>query len=217
MKKKLLIKILFKRLYITILLFITITGCISDQKKRSQIDTKKIESTEEKIKLFDSLQSNWITKIENGKTVEYELISKDGKSISNQVIRFNGKGKIDTVNSRFFKLKIEDTLSLGKNVGVINSFTFNQDYENIYSYVIIENQYSDSEIRLDTFGNNEKNVTFGIFANQPGTQTIKGELFEQYLLPEEIITKDSVTIDLMEIHSYFEKEVYIKDTIESNR
>jgi hypothetical protein len=214
MKKKLLTTNLAKKSFLLILLLPLVIGCKSDKEKYSQNVPQVTDLIQKQTILFDSLNPTWFTEEKNDKTVKTEIITLDGKEVSNQVIRFNRDRQIDTLNSRFFDLQIDDTLSLGRNVGTVNSYTYNKDYDEIYSYVIIENKYTASETRLDTFGNNHKNVMFGIFVNRIGKQIVKGEIFEQYLLPETVVAKDSVTIDLIEIHSYFEKEVFIKDTLD---
>jgi hypothetical protein len=208
---------MIKKPFFLILLLSFIIGCKSDKEKYSQNVSQNTDTLQMRTVLFDSLDPTWLNEEHNKKTVRTEIVTFDGRQVSNQVIRYNQNGQIDTLNSRFFNLHIDDTIYLGKNFGTVDSYTYNKDFDEVYSYVIIENLYSDSEIRLDTFGSNDKNVMFGIFANRIGKQMIKGEIFEQYLLPETVIAQDSVTIDMIEIHSYFEKEVFVKDTLQKNR
>lgn len=179
-------------------------------------DEKAIKETDQSLNLpssivLDDLQTNWVSEEKEGKLTKKQIIYMDNKPFINQIIRYKENGEIDTINSNFFVLKIPDTLKLGKNLADIELYTYNKKYDTRYSYVIIENTYSDSKIQLDTFGDIKENFQFGIFAKDPGRMKIKGKIYEEILLEETPINKDSVSIELIKTASFFEKEVFVEN------
>ena len=79
--------------------------------------------------------------------------------------------------------------------------------------VIIENEYLNSEIKLDTFGERPNETRFGVFANKIGYKTIKGSTLET-LFYKNRITVDSFNLTIKTHKKYFEKKLYVKDTID---
>ena len=196
---------------LTVIILILNVSC---QEKTS--DEKAIKETDQSLNLpssivLDDLQTNWVSEEKEGELTKKQIIYIDNKPFINQIIRYKENGEIDTINSNFFVLKIPDTLKLGKNVADIELYTYNKKYDTRYSYVIIENTYSDSKIQLDTFGDIKGNFQFGIFAKDPGRMKIKGKIYEEILLEETPINKDSVSIELIKTASFFEKEVFVEN------
>ena len=110
-------------------------------------------------------------------------------------------------------MEIPDTLLLGKNVGKLYySSNFINASDKILD-VIIENEYLNSEIKLDTFGERPNETRFGVFANKIGYKTIKGSTLET-LFYKNRITVDSFNLTIKTHKKYFEKKLYVKDTID---
>ncbi|MDG4717182.1 toxin-antitoxin system YwqK family antitoxin [Winogradskyella marincola] len=127
----------------------------------------------------------------------------------NQSIYFDQNGEIKYKNSSFFNLKIPDTIKTGKNIA---SFDYNSNIE-VYKklmYVVIENKYSETEIKMDTFGIENDDYRFGIFGFKKGKQNIKGQIVEE-LYEFTNIGNDSAIGTVSEHKKYFEKEVYVSD------
>lgn len=128
----------------------------------------------------------------------------------NQSYYYDNKGNIKLEPSTFFEIEISDTLRIGKNAARINYVTnFNNREENLLS-VIIENEYSESERKTDTFGDGTLKPYFGVSIYKTGKQKIKGKIQEKVLT----ITKDSDdlwTLETAEHYKYFEKDVYVWD------
>lgn len=138
------------------------------------------------------------------------LILKDS-SYKNQSIYFDQNGKINYQNSSFFKLKIPDTIHVGKNLA---SFDYNSNI-NAYKklmYVVVENQYSENEIKLDTFGIHNDEYQMGIFGFKKGIQNVKGQIVEE-LYEIKNIGNDSSVARMSNHKKYFEKEVYVLDKL----
>ena len=78
---------------------------------------------------------------EKGKlTMEKEILIIDQKSYLNQIKRYRPDGKIDPKRSSYFDLFIEDTLSLGRNIGEIIYRHDTLGYQQRYFHIIIDNQ-----------------------------------------------------------------------------
>ena len=179
-------------------------------------DEKGIKETDQSLNLpssivLDDFQTSWVSEEKEGKLTKKQIIYIDNKPFINQIIRYKKNGEIDTINSNFFVLKIPDTLKLGKNIADIELYTYNRKYDTRYSYVIIENKYSESKTQLDTFGDIKENFQFGIFAKDSGKMKIKGKIYEEILLEKTSVNKDSVSIELVKTASFFEKEVFVEN------
>lgn len=139
-----------------------------------------------------------------------EYFIRDGESLLNQEISFDNQGNIDYSLSSFFKLDVKDTLYKGKNIGKLKYYTNSKDYELRYVYVIIENEYSDRQIKNDTFTDDIDKLWFGINANKKGVLKIKGIIQEELLFKKKI-DMDSTELIIKKNNKYFEKEVYVKE------
>ena len=199
---------------IYLLIVVILISIVSCQEKSPDEKVEK-ETDESSILLssgvFDDLQTDWIEEENEGKLTKKQIIYIDNQPFINQVVRYKENGEIDTLNSNFFNLKIPDTLKIGKNIADIELFTYNRKYDTRYSYVIIENKYSESKTQLDTFGDIKENFQFGIFASNPGRMKVKGKIYEEILLEKTPINKDSVSIELIKTASFFEKEVFVEN------
>ncbi len=176
---------------------------ISCNDKNTNLNTNKKFHTEDTSKI--KLGWNYFQK--NGRQIRSELIINNGKPFVNQVIRYTEKGKIDSVNSSFFKININDTLPQGPNIASANLYTFNKPFDVRSSSIIIENTYPDGTTKKDTFTDNFKNLEFGIYGSHKGSLKINGKIVET------ILCKDDPKgyFSEIELTSYFEKDVYISD------
>ena len=196
---------------LTGIILISIVSC---QEKTP--DERVIKETDQSLNLlsstaFDDLQTEWIEVEEEGKLTKKQIMYIENKPFINQIIRYKKNGEIDTTNSNFFRLRIPDTLKVGKNVADIELYTYNKKYDTRYSYVIIENVYSESKTQSDTFGDTKENFQFGIFAKTPGRMKVKGKIYEEILLEKTPKNTDSVSIEVIKTASFFEEEVFVEN------
>lgn len=129
----------------------------------------------------------------------------------NQVIFYDKNGDIRRDLSSFYKMEFPDTITLGKNIGRIR---YNSNFikaREKFLQVIIDNQYSDFEVKKDTFVEDFNNTRFGVFAHKKGIKVITGTIIEKLVYVTEI-NKDSSELIIKTHEKYFEKEVYVKDS-----
>ncbi|HMC01612.1 MAG TPA: hypothetical protein VKN14_11310 [Flavobacteriaceae bacterium] len=138
------------------------------------------------------------------------LILRDS-SYKNQSYYFDKTGNIKNEPSSYFELDIPDTLRIGKNLARIKNYeTNNYGNEGNLITIIMDNQYSESEIKKDTFSDGTLKPFFGIYAYKTGKLKIKGKIQEQILNKEK--EDDSLfTLTLSDHYKYFEKEIYVWD------
>ena len=152
----------------------------------------------------------WIYYREDGSLKEKsEWLTLRDSLYKNQSIYFDQNGKIEYKTSSFFNLKIPDTIQVGKNLA---SFDYNSNID-VYKklmYVVVENQYSENEIKLDTFGIQDDDYRFGIFGYKKGKKNVRGQIVEE-LYEIKNIGNDSAIGTVSEHKKYFEKEVYVSD------
>ncbi|GAA4244934.1 hypothetical protein [Winogradskyella damuponensis] len=165
----------------------------------------------EKGLVKNNLSIGWWTYFDkNGKLTEKSewLILRDS-SYKNQSYYFDKKGGIKTKPSTYFKLDIPDTLRVGKNLARIKNYvTNNYGNEGNLISVIMDNQYSESKIQKDTFGDGNLKPFFGIYAYKTGKLKIQGKIREQIL--NRTIDNDSLhTFTISEHYKYFEKDIYV--------
>jgi hypothetical protein len=132
----------------------------------------------------------------------------------NQFIYFNNN-RIDEHKSEYFNIKIPDTIYLGRNVVQLNYKSRFKDANQRVLDVAINNQFSDSLVKKEFFGdnNNIDNPKFGIFAHKTGEKIIKGNIIEIATYRTKIGDSDSINLEVLKNKKYFSKEVYVKDTI----
>jgi hypothetical protein len=138
-----------------------------------------------------------------------EILIIDKKPYLNQIMRYDSKGKIDYKSSSFFVLDVKDTLSLG---GVIGEIFYHHDtvgYQKRYIRIIVDNQYSESKIKKDTFVGEESKKWFGIYNHKTGNKTVSGIIEEQLIFGGDNKTPSDYTIRTST--KYFQKEIYVKD------
>ena len=165
----------------------------------------------EKGLVKNGLQSGWWIYYRKDGTLKEksEWITLRDSLYKNQSIYFDQNGVIKYKNSSFFKLKIPDTIQIGKN---IMNFEYNSNID-VYKklmYVVIENQYSENEIKMDTFGIVNNDLWFGVYGFKKGKQNIKGQIVEE-LYEIKNIGNDSAIGTVSNHKKYFEKEVYVSD------
>ncbi|NQY30215.1 MAG: hypothetical protein HRT69_12185 [Flavobacteriaceae bacterium] len=137
----------------------------------------------------------------------------DSKSIIHQTKSYNTSGDIDYDNSWFFNVKLPDTIKLGRNKGEVHYYSNKKGYRK-YFYVIVNNEYSENEIKQDTFIKEPDYTWFGVFAHKIGRKKVKIRLVEELVKLTNKDT-DSSKLNIIYHSKYFEKEVYVKDTIKS--
>lgn len=139
---------------------------------------------------------------------------KFGDSIyKNQSVNYNDDGNINKNTSSYFTIKLSDTIPLGKSLGDLYYNTNFNDIEKRELFVIIDNEYN-NVIKKDTFIDVKSNYTFfGIYSDKLGEKIIKGEIIEQ-LFKYDTVNPKKLSLKILEHRKYFEKEVYVKDTID---
>jgi antitoxin component YwqK of YwqJK toxin-antitoxin module len=211
---------MFIRLTLPIMFF----AIISCQEKNPQPinnmsilkDTTYLYHKDGKIKskgiLKDSLPVGWWYNYDNtGNLIsKIEYVVLDDTLYENQIVYYHQAPNIDFSKSSFFKIKVPDTLKVGKNKGELVSYNSNFKGQNILVSVIVENKYSDSEIKKDTFSDGTLTPYFGIYAHKTGKKKIKVTLLEE-VLNEIKVTNDSSFLRIIKHNKYFEKEVYVID------
>lgn len=151
----------------------------------------------------------WLYFDENGNLVskkEYVLINN--VSHLNQVINFDRD--MDTIfnSSFYFKVYIQDTINIGKNIGKIKHHPNISNDEKFFE-ILIENQISDDLIVKDTF-RQEKNITrFGIYAHKEGLKKVRGIILETTLKLKKGDKANNSSLTISRYKRYFEKEVYV--------
>ncbi|MDO6519066.1 toxin-antitoxin system YwqK family antitoxin [Zobellia uliginosa] len=141
------------------------------------------------------------------KVTEYVIIDEGRSSYENQ-IKTMENGVVNLKKSSFFELNVPDTLFLGKNLGKIDYYS-NLKADKKYILVIVENQYSDTEVRRDTFSEDSNSLRFGIYAHKTGSKRIVGEIIEK-LVDTTKTNKDSLELVVNEYRKYFEKDVFVQ-------
>lgn len=140
------------------------------------------------------------------KKIEYLII--DGKPYANQNMQFDKEGNIDYSSSSFFTLHLDDTLSIGKNIGRLDYFSNSKNFDLQFIYIIIENEYSNGVTKKDTFTDDIDKLWFGVNTYKKGALKIKGTIQEE-LAKEKLIGKDSSELVINKNNKYFEKDVYV--------
>ncbi|NJY61899.1 hypothetical protein HC174_03900 [Salinimicrobium sp. CDJ15-81-2] len=171
----------------------------SDQKSENELEPKTASTT-------DILKEGWQEFQENGNRTKIEILNISDSLFVNQKIIFDNKDQIDSINSKFFTIKVPDTLTQGPNKGIAELYTFNKPFESRASSVIIENKYPDGSIVKDTFFGNPENLEFGIYASEGGDKQIKGEISEILLAKDEEGNGYKIKVT-----SFFTEHVYVKE------
>ncbi|WP_299125376.1 hypothetical protein [uncultured Tenacibaculum sp.] len=154
----------------------------------------------------------WIYFHKNGKlNKKIEWFQLNGKVLKNQEIYFDEKGNIKKEPSYYFDVLIPDTLKVGQNISRINNYVSNlNNIDTRYLSVIIENIYSESKVRNDTFSDGSSSPFFVINSNKIGKKIIEGKI-EEKVLKTDLINKDSTTLTIIDQYRFFRKEVYVAE------
>ena len=138
--------------------------------------------------------------------IEYLLISDS--LYENQEIIFDEDSKIDYSKSNFFEITLNDTLNLGKNVGVVKYFSNQKGFDLQNVFIVIDNEYEKGMIKKDSFIETPNKSRFGVFGLEAGSKTVKGTIIEQVAFKKKV-SQDSFELKLLNIKRYFDKEVFI--------
>jgi len=154
----------------------------------------------------------WSYNHENGKlNKKIEWFQLRDSIYKNQEIYFDVNEDIRIAPSTYFVLQIPDTIQIGKNIAHINNYISNaNDFDVRYLKVIIENRYSDTEKRIDTFTNGSSSPFFGIYADKIGWKIVEG-MIEEKTIKTDTINMDSLSLTIVDQYRYFKKEVYVSD------
>lgn len=214
---------------ITLLLIISFINFFSCKEKESKKENTYTEFINDTLFIYNQngsikskgqlgnnkLKKNWWFYFDTlgdlRSKIEYKIINDI--SYENQIIYHKKNNSIDSDLSSFFVIEIADTLNLGKNLGKIKRYNTNFKGDDNLLSVIVENRYSANEIKNDTFSDGSLLPKFGVFAFKKGKQKVNIILLEE-VLNEVRIKKDSSVIRILKHRKYFEKEVYVKDTID---
>ena len=182
------------------LLFCLISGC---QKSKGELQNRDVAPSNLSA---HEIKEGWLHFEKDGNLYKTEILKIGDTVFKNQVIQLDKQGKIDSVNSKFFRIEIPDTLKVGTNKGIAKLYTFNHDFEARASSVIIENSYPDGSIVKDTFSGDPNNLAFGVFGSKPGSIEIKGEISEV------VLTRDSAgNYHKIRLISFFKENAYVAD------
>ena len=159
------------------------------------------------------------------KKVNIYIPKKHSDANINQIIYYDERGNIDYNKSLFFNIEKKDTLSIGRNVLEINYFnkkfdsikTLGYDPHFVLEVITYNNEYPGNKITNDTLHFDvEENGKFkgfiGVYRSKPGETTVKGKLHLMiyYIQPYK---NDSTIFNKVIFEHYFNKKLYIKDTI----
>src|SRR5690606_7407977 len=158
--------IMNKFLLINFLLTFLFWSCKGTDEETANTDSEPLAISDQNLK------EGWYEFEKDGKLFKKEILHIADTVFINQVIQYSEKGNIDSLESKFFRLKISDTLKSGVNRGVAQLYTFNKNFESRASSVIIENTYPDGSSVKDTFYGDPKNLEFGIFASKAGPMIV---------------------------------------------
>lgn len=155
-------------------------------------------------------KNGWfITYRENGRIMKKEeFIKHDDQYLKNQHIFYDQNGKIDYSKSSFFNLNIPDTIKIGKNKLTLNYYDTSTKSNYNFLNVIIKNEYSENEIKNDTFTDGTRNPFFGVYAYKKGELIINGTI-EEKILQQTNIGKDSASLTITDKYKYFSRKVYV--------
>ena len=135
------------------------------------------------------------------KKIQYKLFNDT--IYKNQIIIYN-KNIINENMSSYFLIDLPDTIKLGKSLGQISHYSSNYKADYNLISVVVENEYSETVMKRDTFSDGTLNPKFGINTYKTGEQKIKGFIIE------EILNRDSTSLMIRKHKKYFEKEVFVK-------
>ncbi|MDR6300927.1 hypothetical protein [Mesonia maritima] len=196
-------RFLSKRFHLKLIFSILILLLISlSCNKIKKEESKKVDIINE----IDDIEEGWTEYNRDGKRLQIEALKIEDTTFINQKIIFDSKGQIDYAKSKFFKIKLPDTLKLGINYGIAELYTFNKPFESRASSIIIDNIYPDGTLVKDTFYDNYKNLKFGVFGDKIGPKSIKGEISELLLATD----KDGNGYKI-KITSFFEKNIIVSE------
>ena len=151
----------------------------------------------------------FITYREHGQIMKKEeFIRNNDQYIKNQYIFYDQNSKIDYSKSSFFNLNIPDTIKIGKNKLTLNYYDNSTKGDYNFLNVIIRNEYSESEIKNDTFTDGTRNPFFVVFSYKKGQLIINGTI-EEKILKQNNIGKDSASLTIIEKYKYFSRKVYV--------
>lgn len=194
-------KTLRKNKLILLYLIIFICGCKNSSEKNHKNET---ETLIEK----DTLKEGWHNTYKEGKLIKSEVINVKGEKFVNQKIEYFKNQQIDSTNSKFFHIVLPDTLKIGVNMGIAELYTFNKLFSSRASSVIVENTYPNNITKKDTFFGNHNHLKFGVFVSKVGKHNINGKISELIMTSDEKGNGYKIKIT-----SYFEKRVFVRDTI----
>lgn len=178
----------------------------------------KVES---KGLIKDRLKNGWWLYFRKDGTLKAktEYVPKgDDVIYENQVLIFDKQGNLNAEESSYFEILIPDTIRMGKNIARVKNYVSDyddDDVDDLLISVIIENKYSENEIKKDTFSDGTLKPFFGIIGFKKGKQIVKGIIEEKTLKTKEI-KKDSSILMILNHYKRFEKEVYVTDSKESS-
>ncbi|WP_375587430.1 toxin-antitoxin system YwqK family antitoxin [Flagellimonas aurea] len=141
-----------------------------------------------------------------------EYFQREGDTVlENQVKVYDRYGNLDQNKSNFFELEIPDTIIIGKNIARVKSYVADStNIERRLITVIVENKYSDNQIKKDTFSDGTLRPYFGVYGPKKGEHLIKGIIEDKTILSDEFV-KDSSKLVIVNNYKIFEKNVYVTD------
>ncbi|HEX8269336.1 MAG TPA: hypothetical protein VF581_05550 [Flavobacterium sp.] len=137
-----------------------------------------------------------------------EYLIVNDSNYKNQSINFTEGGDTVYSTSSYFKLKVPDTLFLGKNVGRIK---YNSNFKKAdlqFIHIIIDNQITEGIIQRDTFNEEPGETRFGIYAHKVGEKVVEGVILET-VLEKRLLKGDSAELKTKHHKKLFKKKVFV--------
>jgi hypothetical protein len=137
-----------------------------------------------------------------------EFVIRNGSSILNQKIEYKENGDIDYTKSSFFVIEMKDTIKIGKTAFKMKYYSNIKNYKTRFIYIIIDNQYSNSLFKKDTFTDDISKLWFGVNAYKKGNFKINGIIEEEVSFIKK--QKNDSQLTIKKYYKYFEKSIYIQ-------
>lgn len=164
---------------------------------------------------------------ENGnlyRKVEFVDASSDSltkkKQHPNQILSLDTKGDIVKDSSNYYTLDIKDTVPLKKvTIGYLDLAPQISKKSDFYWVYFWQEDKFGNKTKVDTtYGKNNQKAKFWLFPEKVGEITLKGVVLEEGT-EARIDERDTTMADIISIKKkmFFEKEIFVKDTISGSK
>lgn len=171
----------------------------------------KNKNVETKFPLYREKINGWCYYYnEKGELLKKEeIFTINNKPSLNQRIVYLKNGKINTQKSTYFEIILDDTLKIGRHIGVLKFYS-EPTKKSKFTVYICNDSASDyslyTKTKLDSFPSNKiDDIWFGVENKKEGKRTIKGYLEEQFYE----VNKDSTELTITKEIRYFKKNIVV--------